>query len=190
MVGVAVAASAVEAGVTSVAASSWSGSGSSQAIALIAPTRPSASSPNLSHPCLRIARRLPRWFPVTMENAPAAEKVPQPEGIAGYVSPYPYLDLLQDKMEERLERKVPAAGRFCGYCYGRLRQEDASCPFCGTPTAHRPAVNAIPQEALRAYLAKWKTEERWVHMGAFLGLLVASALFLLVALYGPGPIGH
>ena len=113
-----------------------------------------------------------------------------PEGIAGYVSPYPYLDLLQDKMEERLERKVPAAGRFCGYCYGRLRQEDSTCPFCGTSTGQRATVNEIPQEALRAYLAKSKTEARWVHMGAFLGLLVASAIFLVVALYGPGPIGH
>ncbi len=125
-----------------------------------------------------------------MENAPAAAKVPEPEGIAGYVSPYPYLDLLQEKMEERLARRVPAAGRFCGFCYGRLRQEDARCPFCGTSTEERATVAEIPQDALRAYYVKSKTEARWVHTGAFVGLLVASALFLWMVLWAPGFLGH
>jgi hypothetical protein len=114
----------------------------------------------------------------------------EPEGIAGYVSPYPYLDQLQEKMEERIERKVPAAGRFCGFCYARLRQEDTGCPFCGTSTDERATVGEIPQDVLRAYQAKAKTEARWVHMGAFVGLLVASALFLWLVLWAPGFLGH
>ena len=82
----------------------------------------------------RVARRPQEWFANRVtEQATAAKRRGEPEGIAGYVSPYPYLDLLQDKMEERLARRVPASGRFCGFCYGRLRQEEAGCPFCGPP---------------------------------------------------------
>lgn len=115
---------------------------------------------------------------------------PEQQGTAGYVSPYPYLDLLQEKMEERIARRVPASGRFCGFCYGRLRQEDTACPFCETSTEQRETVAEVPQEALLAYQAKAKTEARWVHMGAFLGLLVASALFLWLVLWAPGFLGH
>ncbi|WP_322795523.1 hypothetical protein [Tepidiforma sp.] len=121
-----------------------------------------------------------------------AAGVPQgePVGIAGYVSPYPYVDRLQEKMEERLARRVPASGRFCGFCYARLRAEDTVCPFCGTATAEREPVSEIPQEVLRLYLAKQKTEARWVHGGAFFGLVVASALFIWMVIWGPGILGH
>jgi hypothetical protein len=115
---------------------------------------------------------------------------PELVGEAGYVSPYPYLDKLQEKMEERLAHRVPAAGRFCGFCYARLRQEDATCPFCGTATASRATVAEIPQEVLRLYLAKQKNEARWVHSGAFFGLIVASILFVVLEVWGPGPLGH
>ena len=62
----------------------------------------------------------------------AQARTQQPEGIAGYVTPYPYLDQLQEKMEERLARKVPIKGRFCGFCYARLRESDTVCPFCAS----------------------------------------------------------
>jgi len=123
-----------------------------------------------------------------MTRAPAAP--PEPDGIAGYLSPFPYLDRLQEKMEERLERRVPAAGRFCGFCYARLRETDEVCPFCATPTDGLPTVAEIPQDVLRLYLAKQKTEARWVHSGAFLGLLIAMALFLYLVVWGPGILGH
>ena len=48
----------------------------------------------------------------------------------------------------------------------------------------------MPQEVLRAYQARQKTEARWVHTGAFVGLIVASGLFLAMVLYGPGILGH
>ena len=54
----------------------------------------------------------------------------------------------------------------------------------------RPTVGEIPQEVLRAYQAKQKTEARWVHSGAFLGLIIASILFVVLELWGPGPLGH
>lgn len=115
---------------------------------------------------------------------------PELEGTAGYVSPYPYVEKLQPRMDERLDRQVPTNGRFCGYCYGRLRKEDTRCGFCGTTTAERETVSEIPQVVLRAYLAKKKTEERWVHMGAFFGLILASFIFIYLIGWAPGFLGH
>lgn len=112
------------------------------------------------------------------------------QGVAGYVTPYPYLDRLQEKMEERLARKVPVSGRFCGFCYGRLRGTDETCAFCGSSVAETGTVEEIPQDALRAFHARAKTEATWVHSGAFFGLILAAALFLWLVIWAPGPLGH
>lgn len=93
-------------------------------------------------------------------------------------------------MEERLAKRVPVKGRFCGFCYARLRSETVACPYCGHEVATVGTVDEVPQEVLRAYLVKQKTEARWVHMGAFTGLLVAMALFLYLVVWGPGLLGH
>jgi len=123
--------------------------------------------------------------------SPSSEQLdPKLRGTAGYVSPYPYLDRLQDKMEERLARKVPVAGRFCGFCYGRLRETEHRCPFCAADIARVGTATEVPQPVLAAYRARQKTEARWVYLGAFAGLIIASALFLLMVLYGPGVLGH
>lgn len=105
-------------------------------------------------------------------------------------SVYPYLDRLQDKMEERLAHKVPAGGRFCGFCFGRLRPEDATCAFCERPLSQTGVSGEIPQEVLRAYKAKQRTEATWVYGMGFVGLILASFLFVVMVLWGPGPIGH
>ena len=129
-----------------------------------------------------------------MENS--APNGPEVRGVAGYETPYPYMDVLQEKMEERLAHRVPAAGRFCGFCYGRLRETDETCPFCSSPVAGpgspgaRTVVPEIPQEVLRAYRAKQRTEASWVYGGAFVGLIVASVLFIVMVTWGPGLLGH
>jgi len=115
---------------------------------------------------------------------------PPIEGIAGYLTPYPYLDKLQEKMEERLARRVPIDGRFCGFCYGRLRETDIACPYCQTTTDERPTVREIPQQVLQAFKAKQRTEATWVYMGAFVGLIIASIAFVWLEVWGPGPLGH
>ena len=115
---------------------------------------------------------------------------PKLEGIAGYATPYPYLERLQEKMEERLAKQVPVAGRFCGFCYGRLRETDETCGYCDRVLEQVGAVPEIPQEVLLAYQLKQKTEAKWVHNGAFFGLAIAMALFLVMVLYGPGLLGH
>jgi hypothetical protein len=121
---------------------------------------------------------------------PAAADAKEPRGVAGYASPYPYLDLLQEKMEERLARKVPVKGRFCGFCYGRLRAGQETCPFCAHAIAQAGVVDEIPQDVLRAYQARQKTEARWVHLGAFFGLIIAAAFFLWQVIWAPGILGH
>lgn len=130
------------------------------------------------------------WFARGVTGGTNERAAPEIRGVAGYESPYPYLDRLQPKMEERLARRVPAAGRFCGFCYARLREEDVVCSFCGTRTGDRATVTEIPQEVLWLYLVKQKTEARWVHGGAFFGLILASALFLWMVIWGPGWLGH
>lgn len=117
-------------------------------------------------------------------------KAPELVGEAGYVSPYPYLDRLQDKMEERLARKVPAAGRFCGFCFARLRETDVTCPYCSSDIAQRGTVKEIPQDVLRLYKAKHDTEARWVYGLGFVGLIIAAVLFMVLEMWGPGPLGH
>lgn len=93
-------------------------------------------------------------------------------------------------MDERLAHKVPAGGRFCGFCFGRVRPEDQACGFCERPLAKTGIVNEIPQEVLRAYKAKQRTEATWVYGMGFFGLIFASFLFVVMVLWGPGPIGH
>lgn len=115
---------------------------------------------------------------------------PELVGEAGYVTPYPYLDRLQEKMEELIDRKVPRAGTFCGFCYGRIRENDAVCGFCGERTTDWEPVQEIPQDVLRMYRNKQKGEARWVHMGAMTGLVMAAALFVVLVIWGPGPLGH
>jgi hypothetical protein len=112
------------------------------------------------------------------------------KGTAGYVSPYPYLDRLQEKMEERLARKVPVRGRFCGFCYGRLRPEQPACPFCAHEVASAGTVEEVPQDVLQAYRARQKTEATWVHLGAFFGLILAALVFLWQVIWAPGVISH
>ncbi len=120
----------------------------------------------------------------------ADKEGPVLEGEAGYVSPYPYLDLLQPKMEERLAHQVPAAGRFCGFCFGRQRPETTICGFCGSDLAVVGTTNEIPQDVLRLYKKKQSIEARWVHSGAMFGLTLAVALFLYLVAWAPGFLGN
>ena len=123
---------------------------------------------------------------MTSEASPVSlAPQPLPSGTA-----YPYLDRLQEKMEERLAHKVPAGGRFCGFCFGRLRPVDQDCPFCERPLAESGIAAEIPQDVLRVYKAKQRTEATWVYGMGFVGLIIASFLFVVMVLWGPGPLGH
>ena len=125
-----------------------------------------------------------------MASKTTEQSGPELRGVAGYESPYPYLDRLQAKMEERLAHRVPVQGRFCGFCYGRLQAETLICGFCGASTADIATVNEIPQEVLRLYKRKANTEAKWVHTGAFTGMILASFIFIWMVIWGPGILGH
>ena len=112
------------------------------------------------------------------------------EQDAGYVSPYPYAVMLQDKMDEILDEQVPRSGHFCGFCYGRLAPDAEACAFCETSTGDRSITTQIPPAVLRAYKQKKSTEARWVHGGAMVGLMTAAALFIILIVWGPGLLGH
>lgn len=125
------------------------------------------------------------WFAGHMgQNLPPGTG-DHPEG-----ADFALLDRLQEKMEERLARKVPEGGRFCGYCYGRLRESEEHCPFCGRAIAVVGTAAAVPQEVLRAYRAKQRTESTWVYGMGFVGLAVAATAFIVLVIWGPGPLGH
>jgi hypothetical protein len=121
---------------------------------------------------------------------PTTQDEQELRGTAGYESPYPYLDRLQEKMEERLARRVPVKGRFCGFCYARLQAAQDACVFCGMSSREVATVEEIPQDVLKAYQARQKIEARWVHMGAFAGLIAAAGIFLWQVIYAPGILGH
>ena len=109
--------------------------------------------------------------------------------VAGYVSPYPYVQRLQDRMDEILDRQVPNSGRFCGFCFARLASDTEHCPCCGTETAARGTVESVPREALIIYRAKKRTEERWVYGGAMIGLLIAAGVFVALVVWGTDLVG-
>jgi hypothetical protein len=112
------------------------------------------------------------------------------EQDAGYVSPFPYAVLLQDKMDEILDEQVPRSGHFCGYCYGRIAPDADACAFCETSTSERSVTNEIPLDVLRIYKQKKSIEALWVHSGAMVGLLTSAALFIILVVWGPGLLGH
>ena len=111
------------------------------------------------------------------------------EEFAGYVSPYPYVQRLQDRMDEILDRQVPNSGRFCGFCFARLARDIERCPYCATETTERPTVESVPQEALLIYRAKKRTEELWVYNGAMVGLLIAAGVFVALVVWGTDLVG-
>ena len=110
--------------------------------------------------------------------------------VAGYVSPYPYVQRLQDRMDEILDRRIPNSGRFCGFCYARLARDTERCSYCPAEAPELATVDKVPREALIIYRAKKRTEERWVYGGAMLGLLIAAGVFVALVVYGTDLVGN
>jgi|TARA_B110000263_G_C15250831_1_gene484001 hypothetical protein len=110
-------------------------------------------------------------------------------GTAGYISPFPYVEKLQTKMDEILSDQVPNNGTFCSFCYGRIDPTEEKCAFCENLNYPSP-VDKVPKEVLSIYQAKRRTESIWVYTGALFGLMLAAGLFLILVLWGPGFLGH
>jgi hypothetical protein len=97
------------------------------------------------------------------------------------------LDALQERMERIIRGDSPNAGRFCGYCYARIEAEAARCPVCHRSTAEVAPVPRVPRDALRVYNAHRKRMRLWVNTFAYLGILLAVVLFIVMIVYLPNP---
>ena len=112
--------------------------------------------------------------------------------------------LIESESDLKMLRKLVGQGRFKVEAneFGAVRLcAEAKLPFVAGPTlnvynpetlamlAESGAVTEIPQAALRAYKAKQRTEASWVYGMGFVGLIIASILFVVMVLWGPGPLG-
>lgn len=97
------------------------------------------------------------------------------------------LDANQERMERIIRGDSPNAGRFCGYCYARIDERDGPCAVCGRDSAATAPVGRIPREALRVYNVYRRKMRLWVNLFAYLGILLAVALFLVMIVFLPNP---
>jgi len=97
------------------------------------------------------------------------------------------LDTLQERMERIIRGDSPNAGRFCGYCYARLDADAATCPACGRATRDLPPVARVPRDALRVYDVHRRAMRLWVNLFAYLGILLAVVLFIVMIVFLPNP---
>lgn len=96
-------------------------------------------------------------------------------------------DALQERMERIIRGDSPNAGRFCGYCYARLDDESPTCAVCGHSIVDYAPEPRVPRDALRVYNAHRKKMRLWVNLFAYLGILIAVALFIVMIVYLPNP---
>jgi hypothetical protein len=97
------------------------------------------------------------------------------------------LDALQERMERIIRGDSPNAGRFCGFCYARLDGDAPACAVCGHALAEYEPVTRVPRDALRVYNAHRKKMRLWVNLFAYLGILIAVAVFIVMIVYLPNP---
>jgi hypothetical protein len=97
------------------------------------------------------------------------------------------LDMNQERMERIIRGDSPNAGRFCGYCYTRIDERDGRCAVCGRDSAEIAPVGRIPRDVLRVYNVYRKKMRLWVNTFAYLGILLAVALFIVMIVFLPNP---
>ena len=124
-----------------------------------------------------------------MSHAPAAPaEVPSPRFEAGAFVPtrdVPFSAELDELIAEIRSGNAPNLGRFCGYCSAPLGDADR-CGVCGETTRDTPAADKIDRDLAQIYQAKRKREGLYVHSGAWTGILLATALSILLIIVLPG----
>ncbi len=118
----------------------------------------------------------------------AASGIPQPTYQDGDFVPtrdVPFSSELDELIAEIRAGRAPNIGRFCGYCSAPLGQEE-SCGVCGETTSTIPASDKIDRDLAQIYHAKRKREGLYVHLAAWSGILLATALSILMILLLPG----
>lgn len=91
----------------------------------------------------------------------------------------PFSDELDQLIAEIRKGEAPNLGRFCGRCCAPLGDAD-SCRTCGEPVGATEPVGKIDRELAAIYTAKRKREGLFVHLAAWTGILLATALSVLL----------
>ena len=127
--------------------------------------------------------------PGTLTRPPRdRERVAEPAFRDGEFVPtrdVPFSTELDQMIAEIRAGNAPNIGRFCGYCSAPLGQENA-CRVCGETTDQTPAVDKIDRDLAQIYHAKRRREGLYVHLAAWTGILLATALSILMILLLPG----
>ena len=113
---------------------------------------------------------------------------PLPRYEAGEFVPsreVPFSRDLDELIHEIRAGNAPNIGRFCGYCSAPLGQLER-CDLCGEPESRTPAVDKIDRELAQIYVAKRKREALFVHSGAWIGILLATAVSIGLIMVLPG----
>ncbi len=114
--------------------------------------------------------------------------VPEPTYEDGEFVPtrdVPFSSELDEMIAEIRAGNAPNIGRFCGFCCAPLGRSDY-CGVCDLTTERVPAVDKIDRELAQIYHAKRKREGLYVHLAAWTGILLATALSILLILVLPG----
>lgn len=91
----------------------------------------------------------------------------------------PFSDELDRLIAEIRKGEAPNLGRFCGWCSAPLGELDA-CAVCGESAAATEPAGKIDRELAAIYTAKRKREALFVHLAAWSGILLATALSVLL----------
>ena len=92
--------------------------------------------------------------------------------------------IFSDRLTEVLitihDGKAPNAGRFCGYCYTPMDKDRTRCPHCDQLVADVAPVTSIPEPIMAMYKKLRRRESLVVNGFAYVGLLSAVAIFIVV----------
>lgn len=91
-----------------------------------------------------------------------------------------FSERLEDVVESILNGEAPNVGRFCGHCYTPLGPERRACPHCETLVEERAPVEQIPEQVFLMFRQMLRRESLVVNSFAYLGLLLAVFIFIVV----------
>lgn len=117
-----------------------------------------------------------------------AVTTPEPTFSEGHFVPtreVPFSSELDELIAEIRAGNAPNLGRFCGYCSAPMGENEA-CSTCGVETADTAPSDKIDRDLAQIYVAKRKREALFVHAAAWLGILLATGLSILMILLLPG----
>ena len=90
-----------------------------------------------------------------------------------------FSERLVSLLDDVLQGRAPAAGRFCGFCYHPLAAEREACPHCGRSAAEWEPAGRIPAAVIEMHRLRRSREGLAVRSIAWGGLTLGVVLALL-----------